>query len=276
MEREEEAEEMQRRKARKNSWFKSAGERTSEDTSAVPPKGVMAQVSASVRFITPDILLQRVRSDDSHVPPHLRTQMDHELNSSPTGSVKDLDHLVETGQISENVPRRKNLSDEVGRTLRIFTFPGFSHESAIRQTCYDMYVSKVWYRIFLLASFIHILSIALRPEVESGISLLEVLSIEPKVALQVLDSVDIACIAIFALEIISGIVACGFVFGSGAWMWKSHTNKMELLILLSIAVENLVLVSGSSVLKILPFRLVRILRILSLLKEYAPDTLGGG
>ena len=168
----------------------------------------------------------------------------------------------------EKKSRRSALEDEVPVTCRSFFFSGFTRDSAIRQTLHKVHTLKRWRMAFLFFSILHVLSIILRPEIDSG--LLDGMNIPNTTGtmLKILDYLDSFCVTVFALELASGIVTCGFIFAPNPWLFKSQINKLDLLIFLFIIFGWICESVGFSLINIMAFRIVRGLRVLVLFKAF--------
>ena len=82
------------------------------------------------------------------------------------------------------------------------------------------------------------------------------------------DVVEYILTGIFALEVLIGIFALGFVNGLTSWLQISGMNVLDFIILLSIIAEYIAKALGHTSITVLPFRLLRTLKILSYFKMF--------
>jgi hypothetical protein len=73
---------------------------------------------------------------------------------------------------------------------------------------------------------------------------------------------------IFAFEILVGITALGFVNGPTTWLRISGMNTLDFVIMIAIIIENVLIAMGNSTATVLPFRMLRTLKILSYFKMF--------
>jgi len=82
------------------------------------------------------------------------------------------------------------------------------------------------------------------------------------------DVVEYVFTGIFAFEILVGITALGFVNGPTTWLRISAMNTLDLVIMIGIIIENVLNAMGYSAVTVLPFRILRTLKILSYFKMF--------
>jgi hypothetical protein len=82
------------------------------------------------------------------------------------------------------------------------------------------------------------------------------------------DVVEYILTGIFALEVLIGIFALGFVNGLTSWLQISGMNVLDFIILMSIIAEYIAKALGHTSITVLPFRLLRTLKILSYFKMF--------
>jgi hypothetical protein len=84
-----------------------------------------------------------------------------------------------------------------------------------------------------------------------------------------LDVVEYVLTGIFALEILVGVTALGFVNGPTTWLRISAMNVLDFCIMLSIIVENALKALGYWGITTLPLRFLRMLTILTRFKMFS-------
>jgi hypothetical protein len=82
------------------------------------------------------------------------------------------------------------------------------------------------------------------------------------------DVVEYILTGIFALEVLIGIFALGFVNGLTSWLQISGMNVLDFVVLLFIIAEYIAKALGYTSITVLPFRLLRTLKILSYFKMF--------
>eukprot|EP00960_Hanusia_phi_P073241 767965-Hanusia_phi.AAC.3 len=138
-------------------------------------------------------------------------------------------------------------------------FGGFSRTSPIRIKCYQIVTSKEWNSIFLIATVLNSVSIALTPEFSNS----------PETT-KILDIVGYACVLAFMFEVMCGIIAYGFWQGPTTYLNLSDFNRLDFFLLITLTAEYVaefgLKLHGPS---IRSFRLLRLLKYMMRMRLFS-------
>eukprot|EP00960_Hanusia_phi_P035946 752049-Hanusia_phi.AAC.3 len=151
----------------------------------------------------------------------------------------------------QNAPTR--LEDACEYSIPYF-FGGFSKRSPVRIKCFEMYYSYRWNGFFTVVTAINSIAIIVQAEVSSASRIYSILN-----------NLNDFCLAVLGLEVFVGIVAMGLIQNKHAWLRLSAINCLEFVIFFStIALMSI----GNHAGIVLPFRLIRLLKVLARFKTF--------
>ena len=154
----------------------------------------------------------------------------------------------------------KKLEDAEPRSCPLI-FGGLSRQSPLRIKCFMIMRSTIWSVLFYMNTVVSCLFSLFVVEFwqpsDSGSRMLWV------------DMTEYVLNAIFAFETLVGILALGLINGPTTFLRVSGMHVLDLVILLAIIVEYILAVFDISGITIVPFRIIRVLRIFSYFKSFS-------
>lgn len=177
------------------------------------------------------------------------------------GSVEDDDEDNVHAEHDAGAKRIRTLDDAIPVSVPMF-FGGFSRRSPVRMKCLMIYNSHGWQIFFVLVTILNSIILAIAPELATN-------GTGNNHTPSALEIIDYACVGVLTFEILVGIIALGFFSGETTWLRISDMHALEFAVFVLIIVEYVCAAFGvDSTVTLVPFRLLRILKVLISLRFF--------
>ena len=142
---------------------------------------------------------------------------------------------------------------------------GFPRSSPFRKACFAIYKSRAFDLLFQIVWLANVVFIAIDPDrnqLNLGIDSLQSMSPTDLAA----SGFNVFCVLVLSVEVMSGIIALGFIRGETSWLTVSIFHRLDLIILLSCFVEAICASLGLRAPTLRPVRLLRVFKNVTLMK----------
>ena len=158
------------------------------------------------------------------------------------------------------------LGDAVVVSCPLF-FGGFSRRSAIRQQCFEIKKSLWWQSFFLVVVVINSLFLVIAPELKPVPPPGQVITLKEQRSLGEF-YFDLACAVILAFEVITGVIAYGFVQSDTTYLRNSSFHKLDFACLIFTLLEYVGELFDMPDVTFRPFRLLRVFKPITKIKSF--------
>lgn len=180
------------------------------------------------------------KTGDSEFPPEIESSLDETIKQDVVLMPRTLDEAE-----LRSVP---------------WLFGGLTRQSPLRIKCFAIMNSGSWGGIFYTSTLFSCVYVAVVVEMPGWTDADRSM---------VFDVAEYVFTGIFALEILVGILALGFIRGKTSWIRISGINGLDFLIMIAIIIEQVLVGIGYSGITVRAFRIVRMLKMLMYFKGFS-------